>query len=143
MSGISKKQIAVVHLAKKQLGFDDETYRTILFHHGDGALSANELTPQAFSGVMAYFNAWGFRSSWMQRTYGDRPGMASPHQIDLIRKLWREWSGGNDEAALNLWLEKSYGVSALRFVKPDVAGKTINGLRAMKRRRAVKVAGAR
>lgn len=130
---ISPKQIAVLHVAKKQLGFDDDTYRAILLKFGN-VTSSKELSPEGFEAVMRYFNAWGFRSDWMKRTFGNRPGMATPAQVDMIRDLWRKWSGDNEEAALNRWLERSYRVSSLRFVTPEVAGKAINGLRAMTRR---------
>jgi len=98
--------------------------------------SAADLTPEGFKGVMDYFNACGFRSDWMKRTYGNRPGMASPNQIDLIRKLWRQWSGEDNEKDLNLWLDRSFRVSALRFLTPEIAGKAITGLRAMAGRKA-------
>lgn len=136
------KQIALVHVARKQLGFDDDTYRAILHHHGGGAASAAELDRDGFDGVMAYFTAWGFRSTWTKRTYGRRAGMATPNQVELIRKLWREWSGGDDEAALNHWVERFYHVAAVRFLTPDAASKAINGLRAMIARKGHQAASA-
>jgi hypothetical protein len=112
---ISTKKIALVHVAAKQLGFDDDMYRAVLRQHGGGVTSARDLDQDGFRGVMAYFNAWGFRSSWTQRTYGVRPGMATPAQVELIRKLWREWSGDDDEAALNHWVERFYASRQCAF----------------------------
>ncbi|MFD2252679.1 phage gp16-like protein [Pseudochelatococcus lubricantis] len=106
--GISPKQVAVLHVAKKQLGFDDNTYRAILMEFGN-VTSSKELSPEGFEGVMRYFNAWGFRSDRMKRTFGNRPGMATPAQVDMIRDLWRKWSGSGDEAAMNHWLEHTTG----------------------------------
>lgn len=127
---MTPKQIALVHLAAKQLGFDDDLYRAILIAHG-GVDSAKNLDARGFERVMAYFTAHGFRSTWTQRTYGNRPGMATPRQIDLIRGLWADWSGGEDEAGLNAWLERSFHVSSLRFLSGAAAGKAITGLKTM------------
>lgn len=127
---MTPKQTALVHLAAKQLGFDDDIYRTILKVHG-GVDSARDLDNRGFERVMAYFTAHGFRSTWTQRTFGKRPGMASPRQVDLIRDLWTEWSGKSDEASLNAWLERSFHVTALRFLSSAAAGKAISGLKAM------------
>lgn len=131
---MTPKQTALIHLAAKQLGFDEDLYRTILKVHG-GVESAKDLDAPAFKRVMAYFTAHGFRSTWTQRTFGKRPGMASPQQIDAIRRLWEQWSGQADEAALSRWLERSYRVSSLRFLTPASAANAINGLKAMVKRR--------
>jgi hypothetical protein len=66
--------------------------------------------------------------------------MATPGQVDLIRNLWREYTGVDDDAALNKWLDNSYGCAALRFATPAVASDAINALKAMKSRRAAKMA---
>jgi len=131
---MTPKQIALVHLAAKQLGLDNDLYRTILKVRG-GVESAKDLDRDGFERVMAYFTAHGFRSTWTKRTFGKRPGMASPEQVDIIRRLWEQWSGDTDESAINRWLERSYHISSLRFLTPSSASKAINGLKAMVRRR--------
>lgn len=136
---ISAKQIGLIHVAAKQLALPEDTYRAILRQHG-GVGSAGDLDPLGFERVMAYFNALGFRSTWMRRTYGERRGMASPRQVNLIRHLWRDWSGGDDEAAIGKWLDGHFGVAALRFVTSEVAQKAITALRQMARRKAAKAA---
>lgn len=127
---MTPKQIALVHLAAKRLGFDEDLYRTILKVHG-GVESARHLDNPGFERVMAYFTAHGFRSDWTERTYGKRPRRASPAQIDMIRTLWHKWSNDPSDAALDTWLERSFRISALRFLTPAAAAKAINGLRAM------------
>lgn len=129
------RQISVIHVAKKQLGLSEEIYRAILINKG-GVESAADLDRTGFEAVMAYLTACGFRSTWTQRTFGRRPGMASPRQVDLVRDLWKDWSGGKGEAELNHWLENSYGVSALRFLDAPTIAKAIAGLKAMIRRKA-------
>jgi Protein of unknown function (DUF1018) len=132
--GLTPKQIGLVHVAKKRLSLDDDSYRAIL-HGCAGVETAADLDAAGFNAVMAYFTGCGFRSTWTQRTFGQRGGWASPAQVDMIRSLWREWSGADDDAELNKWLERSYHISALRLLDRTAAVKAINGLRAMMRRK--------
>lgn len=129
------KQVAMLHVAKKQIGLDDETYRSILKKVG-GAESAADLSRYGYDDVLAEFKRLGFRATSPNRSFGRRRGMATPEQVGLIRKLWTEWAGGEEpEKGLNAWLERSYHVSALRFLPTDKAGKAITGLRIMLKRK--------
>ncbi|NIZ15749.1 phage protein GemA/Gp16 family protein, partial [Phaeobacter sp. HF9A] len=66
-----------------------------------------------------------------------RPGMASFAQIELIRDLWHEHTHGKaGEEQLNLWLERCWKISSLRFLEATVAPKVITALKAMKARAA-------
>jgi len=129
------KKIGLLHVARKQLALEEDHYRAILWQHG-GCDSSADLDLAGFNRVMRYLTALGFRSTWTRRTFGNRAhGMATPNQVELIRKLWREWSGNDDEHALGHWLERCYGVTALRFLDQERASKAINGLRAMAKRK--------
>jgi phage gp16-like protein len=132
---ITAKQITVVHLAKARLGLEDDMYREILQKLG-GVASAKQLDAAGFEAVMEYFASCGFQSTWRKRTFGNRPGMATPPQVDLIRGLWRDFSGADDEAALNKWLERSFHITALRFLDKVMAQKAITGLKKMLARKA-------
>lgn len=129
---ISKKQIALLHVAKKELALDDDSYRAILLRHGR-VESAADLDAKGFYMVMKHLTACGFRSSWTLRTYGYRPTMATPPQIDLIRSLWYRFSGkpDDDDGELNKWLDRFQKVSSLRFVDNKKAAKVISALKAM------------
>jgi hypothetical protein len=132
---MTPKQIALIKIAKKQLGLTDEQYRALLLWAGK-VESAKDLDTAGFERVMEYLTRLGFKSDWNKRTFGNRPGMASPKQVDLIRELWRQFSEADDDAALGKWLERSYKVSSLRFVDAPTAQKAITGLRAMICRKA-------
>lgn len=129
---VTKKQIALLHVAKRNLGLDDDTYRAILARYGR-AESAADLDLAGFNHVMRYLTACGFRSTWTKRTYGYRPTMATPPQVDLIRSLWRKFRGADDpdDVELNKWLHRFHKVGALRFVDNKKAAKVISALRAM------------
>ncbi|NJL08487.1 MAG: regulatory protein GemA [Bacteroidales bacterium] len=134
---MTPKQIALIHVAKKRLGLTEDQYRALLLWAG-GVESAKDLDAAGFERVMGHLTSWGFKSDWNRRTFGNRPGMASPRQVDLIRDLWRQFSGADDDAALGKWLERSYKVSSLRFVDAAAAQKAITGLRAMTRRKVAR-----
>lgn len=131
---MTRDQLSVIHMAKKQLGLDDDTYRAVLLRQG-GVESSKDLDQAGFESVMDYLTRSGFRSDWMKRTYGHRPGMASPNQVDLIKKLWRQWSDDGGESGLDHWLERKFQVSALRFATPAVAHKAITALKVMTARK--------
>lgn len=129
----TKKQIALLHVAKRELGLADEDYRAILARYGHCDSSA-DLNASGFTSVMKYMAALGFKStSTRPSCFGERRGMASPAQIDLIRALWLKYNGAGDEkeAALNNWLTRFHKVSALRFVDAAKASKVITALKQM------------
>lgn len=131
---LSAKKIGLLHVARKQLGLSEGEYRAILLGQG-GCDSSADLDEDGFQRVIDYMNALGFRSTWTKQTYGHRPGMASPKQVELIRDLWRKYAGVEDEAGLNAWLARSHRVSALRFVDSTKARAVITALKAMAARK--------
>ena len=134
---LSKRQIALIHVAKSKLGIEDGVYRAILVNLC-GVTSSTELDQAGFELLMGFFEYQGFKP--MQRhgaNYGRRPGMASYAQLELIRALWFEFTKGQGtEDALNTWLEQCFKVSSLRFLTLDSARKVITALKAMKSRAA-------
>lgn len=132
---LSAKKIGLLHVARKQLGLSEGEYRAILVRRG-GCESSADLDEDGFQRVIEYMTALGFRSTWTKRTFGNRLGMATPAQVELMRKLWTEYHGPDDrEASLNAWLAKFHKVSALRFVTAEKAKAVLAALRAMAARR--------
>lgn len=131
---LTPKQLGLLAVARKRLGLEEEDYRAILRANA-GVESARDLDYVGFATVMARFTQLGFKSDWRERTFGSRPGMATPAQIDTIRAMWKSFSGSEDEGPLNTWLNRTCKVSALRFLDADGAHKAINGLRAMNARK--------
>lgn len=132
---ISAKQIQVIHVAKSKLGLSDDDYRDILRQEA-GVASCRDLDATGFEAVMRRFKRLGFSTGKApQSSFGDRPGMASPQQVDLIRSLWREYKGDDaSDQTLGRWLERTFHVSAVRFLGYDAARKVIGALKIMKAR---------
>ena len=87
---ISKAQIAILHVAKTKLAMDDDTYRSVLAKCA-GVTSSTELDVAGFTAVMGFFDYCGFTPrSATGANYGNREGMATYAQLELIRTLWLE-----------------------------------------------------
>lgn len=129
---IHPKRVALLHVAKKQLGLTDDDYRAML-SRAAGVNSAADLSDDGFQLVVFEFERLGFRSTKAKTSFGHRRGFASPAQVAAIRSLWREWRGEDDpgEAALNAWLTKFHKVSALRFVSADKVTAVLVALKSM------------
>lgn len=141
---ISPAQLRLLQLARKRIGLPDHRWYGLLQDYG-GVVSAADLDRRGFDLCMAFLEAEGFDREPLAPAapaFGRRPGFASPEQVELIRALWREWTGSGAEAeatveaGLNAWLERYHRASSLRFLTSAVAGKVITSLKAMKARRA-------
>lgn len=134
---ISSNQLKLLWTAKTKLKLSDDMFRTALVHIA-GVTSSKDLDADGFAAIMGFFEYLGFAPLVRQgQNYGDRPGMASFAQIELIRTLWREYTQDQaGEDALNKWLERSFKVSSLRFLRAASAQKVITALKAMKARAA-------
>ena len=143
---ITPAQLRLIHVARKRIEMAEHRYHGMVLDYG-GVVSAADLDRRGFDLCMAFIEAEGFDrepiapAAPTAPAFGRRPGFASPEQVELIRTLWREWSGPTAEseavveAGLNAWLERYHGASSLRFATVAAAGKVITALKAMKDRR--------
>ncbi len=135
---INRKQLTLIHVARRKLELSDEVYRTALAQVA-GVTSSAELDQDGFDAMMGLFEYMGFCPTQAQgQNFGKREGMASFAQIELIRALWREYTRRryDGEAELNKWLERCFKVSSLRFLSIGDGRKAITALKAMKARAA-------
>lgn len=131
---MTNKQLAVLHVAKSKLGLSDNQYRAALVDIA-GVTSSKELDKAGFEALLGFFEYLGFAPLKVRGAdYGDRPGMASFAQIELIRALWAEHTKATDEGALNKWMQRFFHTSSLRFLTSEKAGHVITALKQMKRR---------
>lgn len=137
---LSRNKIAVIQVARQQLGLTEEDYRGILRNCG-GVASSKDLSDDGFEAVMFRFSQLGFRSTWNRANLGYRAAMATPRQVAFIRRLWADYTGGTgDDASLGKWLDSKFKVSSVRFVPAASAQKIITALMNMKGRKPTGVA---
>ena len=127
---ITSKQKALIHVAKAQLGMEDEDYRAMLARVA-GVASSAQLDAAGFERVTAELERLGFRNPRSRLQGASREGMATPAQLGRIRSLWKAYSGRDDELALGHWLEKHFHVSNLRFLEDWRASKAVAVLERM------------
>ena len=118
---------------------EESSYRLMLAEVA-GCDSARDLTAAGFTAVRARFKAIGFvhrpkpgakPARVIAPKFGARAGMATDGQLSKISAKWEEWSGRSDGSGLDRWIERSYGVSNLRFLNVHTAGMAIEGLKRM------------
>ncbi|MCB1407506.1 MAG: regulatory protein GemA [Rhodobacteraceae bacterium] len=134
---LTRKQYALFAIARKKLGLTDDEYRSALALLV-GVTSTTELDAEGFEVMMGYFEWRGFVPETAKGpNYGNRPGMASFAQCELIRPLWDEYTRHTGtKASLSKWLERSFKVTSLRFMSVKDGQKAITALKSMKSRAA-------
>lgn len=133
---LSRPQTSILHVAKSKLKWDDETYRLVLVRIA-GVETSKDLDQTGFEAVMGFAEYCGFKPLEKGAPrYGNRPGMATYAQLELIRELWRELHDQEtcDDEALTGWLLKFHKVSSMRFLTLEAARKCIVALKAWKAR---------
>ena len=133
---LSRPQTSILHVAKSKLKWDDETYRLVLVRIA-GVETSKDLDQAGFEAVMGFAEYCGFKPLEKGAPrYGNRPGMATYAQLELIRELWRELHDQVtcDDEALTGWLLKFHKVSSMRFLTLEAARKCIVALKAWKAR---------
>lgn len=124
MMSIDVQKLSVLHVAKAQLGLDDDVYREVLFRIA-GVRSSKHLDNVGFNSMMAEFERLGFRHAKSRTQNAQRKGFATPAQLGRIRALWKKRTGSYDEKALSVWLFKRFHVSNIRFLESHQAGAAV------------------
>lgn len=130
-----RRLIAVVHVAKKQLGLNDDDYRAVLLRVG-GRRSAAELTDRQLADVVAEFERKGFTSK------ARAPGKPRPadHPVALkARALWISLHqlgeiDNPSDAALEAFACRQLGVVRFQWADQGKGYKLIEALKAMAER---------
>lgn len=125
--------IAKVHVAKKQLGLDDDSYRAVL-RRVTGRDSAADLNEVQLGNVIREFVRLGWTGGADLRTGRTPTGR-------LIRALWRDASREKSEGSLRSMIRRVLGLTEGVITDPDMlsvadASKVVEALKGMKRRKA-------
>lgn len=128
---IAKSTLAKIHIAKTQLGMDDDTYRAMLRAVG-GVQSSKHLTTAGASRVLKHLENAGFTPTRKSGT-DDRPP-ADDAQSRKIRALWLELHTlgavrNGSESALAAYVKRQTGVEALQWLDNRQASHVIEALK--------------
>lgn len=121
-------QLAQIHIAKKQMGMDEDTYRDVL-ERVTGGRSAKGLTDKAKRALIAEFKRMGWKGG-VARKKSDKP------YVRLIFALWGQlkrdgiWEN-HDVASLRAFVKKMTGVADPEWLSFDQATVVIEALKKM------------
>jgi len=126
--------IKLIHVAKRNLALDDDTYRAML-RAQTGKESCSDMSMSQLEAVAEHLRSRGF---------AERPGkgaarppqkLADDPQSKMIRHLWltlRDMAGGvrnSSERALAAYVKRQTGVERLEWLNTHQAAKVIEALK--------------
>jgi phage gp16-like protein len=133
-----QKLLAKIHIAKRDLGLDEETYRGAL-EGQTGKRSAAEMTNDQIAKCLRHFVSLGWSPKPRPKKFDDQKGdiySATPAQKRKIEVMWHDLYRGNSETKhLRQFLWNHFKVSDIRFLDKDKAYDVIEALKAMHSRR--------
>jgi phage gp16-like protein len=137
---MGKSLLAKIHIAKKELRLDDDTYRAVL-ERVTGRRSAADLDARQLGLVLDAFKAKGWKPAVIS---GGRGSSAAPRQTaradhPVARKARALWISlhqlgvieNPSEHALEAFAKRQLGVDRLQWAKQSQGGKLIDALKAM------------
>ncbi|EAN5774924.1 DUF1018 domain-containing protein [Salmonella enterica] len=100
------KLISTIHVAKRELRLDEDTYKDAL-HTATGKTSCRDMTLPELSKALAAFKKRGFKVRSKPQNRALKPATVTAK----IRAIWRlmhaqGFLGSDSEAALNVWVRK-------------------------------------
>jgi len=117
---VTREQLAKIHIAKKELALDDDSYRTLLAARFQ-AQSAKELNFQQAGILLDHFR----RSGWQpkprtRQVAADNGFIRSPFpQHRMIAGMWHEL--GYALPGLHARVKKQFGIDRLEWLKDEHA----------------------
>ncbi len=134
----SKRNIdlGIIHMAKKQLDMDDDTYTDIVIRVGKAPSgSSKDLSAAGRARVIAHMESCGFQRKRKPRA----AVLATTAQIRMIYKLWHELGEAGlvehpTREALSAWIKRQSGVPSAGDLSKEEASEIIEQLKAWKAR---------
>lgn len=147
-----RRDLARIHIAKKDMVLDDETYRSIIRNIGKvKSGSSADLSPTGRGRVLQYFKEQGWRPrskrNVTKKRTTDTEILASDGEVKLIRSIWIQMADAGvvherSEPGLRRWVlaatrryhPDGVGYSAPEFLPDWVAQRTIEHMKQWARR---------
>jgi phage gp16-like protein len=126
---IRQKQLALIHLAKKTLGLDDETYRAML-ERVTGHTSAALLDATGRQRVLDELRALGFRGGKVRRRA--RPSSPRAALVSKIRALLADQ--GHPDTYGDAIAKRMFGTDRVEWLEEDQLRKVVAALEIHRRR---------
>ena len=131
--------IQLIHVAKRDLALDDDTYRAILRRVGS-ADSCSEMNTSSLISVLDYMKENGFQVKPKQRQIRT---LAADDQSKKIRSLWLQMADAGvvrdrSEKALATFVNRLTGRDALQWLDSKQANVVIEALKKWQAREEVK-----
>jgi phage gp16-like protein len=124
--------LAKIHIAKKELGLDEDTYRAMLQQHG-GVASAKDLTPLGAARVLQHLERAGFKP---KAGHGKRPN-AAPGRAALVGKIEAQLTAaGRPWSYVDGMAKRMFTVEKVDWLNEEQLGKIVAALAYDAKRRA-------
>lgn len=125
-----KRLIKLIHVAKRELHMDDDTYRGILMQVGNSN-SSSKMSISKLEAVLEHFKKAGFKV--VPKAKVNLP-LATDPQSKKIRALWLELHNkgivrDSSEFALAKMVKRLTGVESLKWITSDQASMVIESLK--------------
>lgn len=154
---MTQSLIAKIHIAKKQLCLDDETYRQLLATAANGKSSCKDMAKYELENVLDVLKTKGFKPLKKKSTkrLSPKSGKAKHAEIDKIRAIWitmhkHGFLRDGSEDALDAYtkrmtvrLNKGIGLDAVNWLNPFLASRLLEVLKQWHKREIVKWLEAR
>lgn len=132
---MTRAALAKIHIARKQLGLDEETYRDVL-KRLTGRDSAAGLSGPMLEAVLAEFTRLGFKAAPPRKTAASSASLSGPYAAKL-RALWfAAYNLGviddRSDAAIIAFVKRQTGLDHERWMRDGKdAAKVIEALKVM------------
>ncbi|GAB5378992.1 MAG: gp16 family protein [Aliiglaciecola sp.] len=147
---MSRPLIAKIHIAKKQLGLDDDTYRNLLAT-ATGKTSCAQMGKVDLHKVLYVLESKGFKAkkATSGKKFSPKSGQAKVPEIDVIRAVWitmhkQGFVRDGSEDALDAYtkrmtvkLNKGQGVEAVAWLNQYLACKVLEALKQWHKRELI------
>ncbi|MDT3707446.1 MAG: regulatory protein GemA [Thiobacillus sp.] len=124
-------ELAQIHIARAQLGLDEDTYRAVLWTVGR-VKSAKDLDWTGRKQLLEHFKAKGWKPAPPKQAKTEKP--MKPGQDALVKALWNELHKAGkvrdgSDAALGSWLKRNHWPERPEWLNYKQINQAIEGLK--------------
>lgn len=124
--------IKLIHIGKRELALDDDTYRALLTTNG-GHPSCSQMNIKQLEMVLTVMERQGFKRA-VKRRLSPKSGKAKHAQIDKVRAIWiTMYHQGivrdRSEAALDTYIFRMTGVNHVGWLDSKQASMVLEALK--------------